>query len=72
MSENLKEVRFDKYCTTCKHNKPDGMFNPNIGYDDGENGWSGLITKEEITPCCFCIEEAAREGTEVPVEWEAK
>lgn len=68
--DNLKEVRFDKYCITCKHNKPNGAFNPHIGYNDGEHGWSGLQVKEEVTPCCFCIEEGAREGTEVPVEWE--
>ena len=45
--------------------------NPNIGTYDGEK-WSGAETREEYFPCCYCLEEGAREGTEVPVEWEAK
>ena len=73
MCDNLKEVRFDKYCETCKHfGTRDAMYlNPNIGVYDGEK-WSGAETREEYFPCCYCLEEGAREGTEVPVEWEAK
>lgn len=71
MCDNLKEVRFDKYCETCKHNYETAMHNPNTGVYDGEK-WSGTLTNEEIIPCAWCLEEGAREGTEVPIEWEAK
>lgn len=68
--DNKKFVDFEKYCATCKHDK--GLLtNPNIGTYDGEK-WSGAHTREEYVPCCFCLEEGAREGTEVPVEWEEK
>lgn len=70
-NDNLKEVRFDKYCSTCKHDEEYGKLNDHIGHYDGKE-WTGLITKEEYIPCCFCLEEGAREGTEVPVEWEEK
>ena len=69
MCENFKEVRFDKYCKTCKHYGK--RLNPDIGVYDGEK-WSGVETSDEIIPCCYCLEEGAREGTEVPVEWEEK
>ena len=71
MSDNLKEVLFAKYCPTCKHNVDEPMHNPDTGIYDGEK-WSGTYTKEEYIPCCYCLEEAMREGTEVPVEWEEK
>lgn len=72
MPENMKEVRFDKYCETCKYNDERGKLNKHIGLYDDVNGWSGSVTKEEYIPCCWCIEEGSREGTEVPVEWEEK
>ena len=72
MSDDTKIVAFEKYCPTCKHFKPDAIFNPNIGDYNSKTGWSGAYVKEEHVPCCFCLEEGAREGTEVPVEWEAK
>lgn len=70
MPDYLKEVKFDKYCKTCKHDVPEGLVNKDAGtyYD----GWSGIRTKEEYVPCCYCLEEGMREGTEIPVEWEAK
>lgn len=58
--ENDKEVRFDKYCATCKHNDPDGKHNEK--YD--------ITTKEEYIPCCYCLETAVRDETEVPEYWE--
>lgn len=67
----MKEVRFDKYCQTCKYNKEEGMTNDDAGIFDGKT-WSGNFTKEEYVPCCYCLEEGAREGSEVPVEWEEK
>ena len=67
--ENLKEVRFDKYCETCKHDAE--KTNPNVGEYDGEN-WSGVTTKEEYIPCCYCIGIAVRDETEVPQYWEEK
>ena len=73
MNDDVKFVRFDKYCETCKHwdTRDAMMINPNIGYYDGEK-WSGKEAGEETIPCCYCLEEGAREGTEVPVEWEEK
>lgn len=67
--ENNKEVRFDKYCQSCKHLNPE--VNPYAGNYDGDS-WSGNLTAEEKVPCCYCITEAMREGTEVPLEWEEK
>ena len=67
--DNEKEVRFDKYCKSCKHDAE--RFNASAGTYNGES-WSGVLTKEEYFPCCTCIEEAVREETEVPVNWEAK
>ena len=71
--ENYKFVDFDVYCPACKHypikDKP--RFNPNVGVYDGEK-WSGAYTKEEVEPCCTCLEEGAREGTTVPLCWESK
>lgn len=73
MDEFYKEVRFDKYCETCKHSlvHDEVVNNPDAGYFDGHT-WTGNTTREEYIPCCFCLEEGAREGTEVPVEWEEK
>lgn len=73
MEDSYKEVRFDKYCETCKHNliKDAMMHNENAGTYDGTS-WSGVYTREEYIPCCYCLEEGAREETEVPVEWEEK
>ena len=68
--ENEKEVRFDKYCSTCKHNKGE-LMNPNIGTFDGFH-WTGSKSKEEYFPCCNCLEEKVREETEVPAKWEGK
>ncbi len=61
-NENIKEVRFDKYCETCRHDFPDGKTNQIYG----------ITTKEEYVPCCYCLENAAREETEVPEYWEEK
>lgn len=58
--ENDKEVRFDKYCQTCKYNDPKEKHNEK--YD--------ITTKEEYVPCCYCLETAVREETEVPEYWE--
>lgn len=71
MVDNAKEVLFWKYCPTCKHFKAKEKVNPNIGEYDGEK-WSGKEAGEEFIPCCYCLEEGAREDTEVPVEWEEK
>lgn len=70
-NDNLKFVEFGKYCESCKHNYETALHNPNAGVYDGEKR-SGILTKEEYAPCCYCLEEAAREGTEVPLHWEAK
>lgn len=72
-NDNLKFVEFGKYCESCKHwTTRDSMYlNPNIGEYDGEK-WSDKEVFEEYIPCCYCLEEAAREGTEVPLHWEAK
>lgn len=58
--ENEKEVRFDLYCESCKYWDPDGKYNEK--YD--------IIVNEEYAPCCYCLEEAVREGTMVPQYWE--
>jgi len=60
--ENDKEVRFDLYCESCKHDDPDGKY----------NDATSQITKEEYIPCCYCIQTAVREGTMVPEYWEEK
>lgn len=67
--DNIRLVPFEKYCETCKHNTE--KTNPNAGNYDGTE-WSGITTKEEYVPCCYCLEEAAREGTDVPMYWEEK
>lgn len=54
----LKEVRFDKYCKTCKHYAhkfPDEDF-----------------SFEAQEPCNTCLEVGMREGTEKPEYWEEK
>lgn len=58
--ESEKEVRFDKYCEKCKHWDPDGKYNEE--YD--------IIVSEEYAPCCYCLETAVRDETEVPQYWE--
>ena len=58
--ESKKEVRFDKYCEKCKHWDPDGKYNEIYG----------IVTNEEYMPCCYCLETAVRDETEVPVFWE--
>ena len=68
--ENEKQVNFEKYCATCKHDKG-GLMNSKIGIFDGFH-WTGAKTKEEYFPCCDCLETSAREGTEVPIKWEVK
>ena len=54
----LKEVRFDKYCKTCKHyaNK---FPNEDFSFEAQE-------------PCNTCLEVGMREGTEKPEYWEEK
>ena len=58
--ENEKEVRFDQYCKLCTHWDPAGKYNEEYG----------IITHEEYVPCCYCLENAVREGTMVPEYWE--
>ncbi len=70
-SDNMKFVKFRKYCGTCKHREIKDSWNPNIGTYDGEK-WSGKDAGEEHYPCCDCLEVGARYGTEVPEKWEAK
>ena len=53
----LKEVRFDKWCEKCKHQKLD------VDHVD--------ISKT-TEPCNSCLEIGMREGTEKPEYWEAK
>ena len=69
--DNFKEVDFSVYCPCCKHWSGVSRENPNIGVYDGDK-WSGVKTFEEYTPCCYCLEEGAREGTAVPLHWESK
>ena len=72
-ADNMKEVRFDRWCQLCKHwDIRDAMLiNPNIGEYDGEK-WSGKEAGEETIPCCYCLETGMRYGTEVPECWEEK
>ena len=54
----LKEVRFDKWCGSCKHRM---------------NHFPGMgVSSEFQRPCCKCLESvnAMREGTDKPVYWE--
>lgn len=60
MSDNEKEVRFDKYCERCKYWDPNGKYNEI--YD--------IVVSEEYAPCCYCLETAVRDETEVPQYWE--
>lgn len=71
--DNMKFVEFGKYCESCKYwTTRDKMhFNPNIGEYNGEE-WTGKYVPEEYYPCYLCLLEAVREGTEVPMYWEAK
>lgn len=69
IDDRLRIIDFDKFCHNCKHNKE--MTNQNAGDYDGES-WSGIVTKEEYVPCCYCLEEAARVETSVPLYWEEK
>ena len=55
---NDKEVLFNEYCITCKHNGED----ENIEYDD--NG------KWKYTHCHYCLQVPKREGTRVPERYE--
>ena len=52
----LKEVRFDIYCATCKYQ--------NLDVDQVD------VTKS-TEPCNTCLETGMREGTEKPEYWEA-
>lgn len=54
----LKEVRFDKYCKTCKHY---AHKYPNEDF-----------SFEAQEPCNTCLEVGMREGTEKPEYWEEK
>lgn len=71
MNDDRKEVRFDKYCKTCRHEKIKDSFNPDIGEYDGTK-WTGADVKEEYIPCCICLETESRYGTEMPMKWEEK
>lgn len=53
----LKEVRFDKWCSLCKHLA--------INTEDVD------VTKT-TEPCNICLEIGMREGTEKPEYWEKK
>lgn len=54
----LKEVRFDKYCKTCKH------YAHKFPNED--------FSFEAQEPCNTCLEVGMREGTEKPEYWEEK
>lgn len=54
----LKEVRFDKYCKTCKH------YAHKFPSED--------FSFEAQEPCNTCLEVGMREGTEKPEYWEEK
>lgn len=54
----LKEVRFDKWCKSCKHKM---------------NRFPGMgVTSEYQRPCCKCLEaiNSNNYGTDKPVYWE--
>ena len=58
MEVNLKEVRFDKWCSTCKHFEhkfPKANF-----------------SFEAQDPCHNCLEIGMRKGSEKPKYWEEK
>ena len=52
----LKEVRFDLYCATCKHKDIDTEH---------------VDVTKTTEPCNSCLETGMREGTEKPEHWEA-
>lgn len=55
---NLKEVRFEKWCGSCKHRM---------------NHFPGMgVTNEYQRPCSRCLEtvNSVNEGTDRPVYWE--
>lgn len=60
MESDLKEVRFDKWCESCKH-YPHKYPNEDFSFEAQE-------------PCASCLEaeNAMREGSEKPEYWEAK
>lgn len=58
MDSELKEVRFDKWCSKCKHYAH--KF-PNESF-----------SFEAQDPCNTCLETGMRKGTEKPKYWEAK
>lgn len=60
MEVSLKEVRFDKWCESCKH----------YAHKFPKESFSF----EAQEPCTTCLEaeNAMREGTEKPEYWEAK
>ena len=60
MEADLKEVRFDKWCESCKH------YVHKYPNED--------FSFEAQEPCATCLEaeNAMREGTEKPEYWEAK
>lgn len=60
MESYLKEVRFDKWCPSCKH------YDHKYPKED--------FSFEVQEPCATCLEaeNSMREGTEKPEYWEAK
>ena len=56
-NSELKEVRFDKWCKSCKHREID-VANVDIS--------------KTTEPCNSCLEIGMREGTEKPEYWEEK
>lgn len=56
-NSELKMVRFDKWCKTCKHQA--------INVDN-------VDISKSTEPCNTCLEIGAREGTEKPEYWEKK
>lgn len=63
----LKEVRFDKYCKTCKHyehKSPTAIYIRTVFNED--------FSFEAQEPCNTCLEVGMREGTEKPEYWEEK
>lgn len=61
----LKEVRFDKYCSTCKHKEKKHISNAGV-WVNGK--WTGVDTDDAA--CHICLGVGMREGTEVPLKWE--
>ena len=56
----FKEVRFDKYCSACKH------------YAQKYPNADPPVSWEAQEPCNTCLETGMREGTEKPEYWEDK